>query len=48
MFKEFSEPTSIIVKHANACGAASSKNIETAFHKSYNSDPKEINRGIIF
>ncbi len=46
--KEFSEPTSIIVKHTNACGAASSKNIETAFHKSYNSDPKSAFGGIIF
>mgnify|MGYP001474082871 CR=1 FL=1 len=46
--KEFSEPTSIIVKHTNACGVASSKNIEGAFHKSFNSDPKSAFGGIIF
>ena len=29
--KEFSEPTSVIIKHNNPCGVASSKNINLAF-----------------
>ena len=45
---EFSEPTSIIVKHTNPCGVASSKNITKAFEKSYESDPKSAFGGIIF
>ena len=45
---EFSEPTSIIVKHTNPCGVASSKNIIKAFEKSYESDPKSAFGGIIF
>ena len=46
--KEFSEPTSIIIKHTNACGVASSKYIEDAFDKSYECDPKSAFGGIIF
>ncbi len=46
--EEFNEPTSIIVKHTNPCGVASAKNIENAFIKSYNSDPKSAFGGIIF
>ncbi len=46
--EEFNEPTSIIVKHTNPCGVASAKNIEDAFIKSYNSDPKSAFGGIIF
>lgn len=45
---EFNEPTSIIVKHTNPCGAASSDNINSAFLKSYKSDPKSAFGGIIF
>ena len=48
MFKEFSEPTSIIIKHTNPCGVASSNNITNAFIKSYKSDPKSAFGGIIF
>jgi len=44
---EFSEPTSIIVKHTNPCGVASSKNIKEAFQKSYKSDSKSAFGGII-
>ena len=46
--KEFNEPTSIIIKHTNPCGVASAKNIEIAFLKSYQSDPKSAFGGIIF
>ena len=45
---EFSEPTSIIIKHTNPCGVASSNNITSAFNKSYKSDPKSSFGGIIF
>ena len=45
--KEFHEPTSIILKHTNPCGVASAKNIELAFDKSYESDPKSAFGGII-
>ena len=37
----------IIIKHTNPCGVASSKNIRTAFVKSYMSDPKSFG-GVIF
>ncbi len=46
--QEFNEPTSIILKHTNPCGVASAKNIEIAFLKSYESDPKSAFGGIIF
>ena len=45
--KEFLEPTSIILKHTNPCGIASAKNIEIAFDRSYESDPKSAFGGII-
>ena len=45
--KEFLEPTSIILKHTNPCGVASAKNIEVAFNRSYESDPKSAFGGII-
>jgi len=45
---EFSEPTSIIIKHTNPCGVASGKNINEAFEKSYESDSKSAFGGIIF
>ena len=45
--KEFHEPTSIILKHTNPCGIASAKNIEIAFNRSYESDPKSAFGGII-
>jgi len=46
--EEFSEPTSIIIKHTNPCGVASSNNITNAFIKSYKSDSKSAFGGIIF
>ena len=44
---EFSEPTSIIIKHTNPCGIASANNISKAFQKSYESDKKSSFGGII-
>ncbi len=46
--EEFSEPTSIIVKHTNPCGVASSNDIYDAFKKSFESDKKSAFGGIIF
>ena len=45
--KEFLEPTSIILKHTNPCGIASANNIEIAFSRSYESDPKSAFGGIV-
>ncbi len=45
---EFIEPTSIIVKHTNPCGVASSKDIKRAFMKSFECDKKSAFGGIIF
>ncbi len=45
---EFNEPTSIIMKHTNPCGVASSGDITRAFKKSYESDSKSAFGGIIF
>ena len=45
--KEFYEPTSIILKHTNPCGISSATNIELAFKRSYESDPKSAFGGII-
>ena len=45
--KEFNEPTSIILKHTNPCGISSATNIELAFKRSYESDPKSAFGGII-
>ncbi len=45
---EFIEPTSIIIKHTNPCGVSSANNIETAFKRSHESDPKSAFGGIIF
>ncbi len=45
---EFNEPTSIIMKHTNPCGVASSRDIARAFKKSYESDSKSAFGGIIF
>ncbi len=46
--EEFKEPTSIIIKHTNPCCVASSKEIKSAFLKSYKSDPVSAFGGIIF
>ena len=44
---EFTEPTCVIVKHSNACGVASSKKIEMAFKKAFESDNKSAFGGIV-
>ena len=44
---EFNEPTAIVVKHTNPCGAASAKNIRLALKKAYAADPLSAFGGII-
>ena len=36
---EFDEPTAVVVKHANPCGAASADNLATAFESAWDGDP---------
>ncbi len=45
---EFKDPTSVIVKHTNPCGVASAENINQAFKRCYECDPKSAFGGIIF
>jgi len=44
---EFSEPTCVIIKHNNPCGVASSKSINLAFKKAFNSDPASAFGGVV-
>ena len=44
---EFIEPTVVIIKHGNACGVASSKNINYAFTKAFNADKQSSFGGIV-
>ncbi len=37
--RDFEEPTAIIIKHLNPCGAASADTLAQAFEDAYNSDP---------
>ena len=45
--KNFSEPTCVIVKHANPCGVCSSENIEKAYLGAFSTDPTSAFGGII-
>ena len=47
LLKEFDEPTAIIVKHANPCGAASGSNIKEAYDRAYEADPVSAYGGIV-
>ena len=44
---EFNEPTTVIIKHNNACGVASSKRAKDSFVKALNSDQKSAFGGVI-
>ncbi len=44
---EFTEPTTVIVKHNNACGVASSNTIKKSFDKAFSSDKKSAFGGVI-
>ena len=47
LLNEFDEPTCVIIKHNNPCGAASGKNINEAFNKALKSDPISAFGGIV-
>ncbi|MDO5708338.1 MAG: bifunctional phosphoribosylaminoimidazolecarboxamide formyltransferase/IMP cyclohydrolase [Andreesenia angusta] len=47
MIKDFEEPTAIAIKHGSPSGIASSNNINDAYKKAYNADPKSIFGGIV-
>lgn len=44
---EFSEPTAVIIKHANPCGVASSTAIEHAYETAFTADPLSAFGGIV-
>ena len=44
---EFIEPTTVIIKHNNACGVASSKTIKTSFVKALKCDQKSAFGGVV-
>lgn len=44
---EFAEPACVIVKHANPCGAATSKTIEEAYLRAYQADSLSAFGGIV-
>jgi phosphoribosylaminoimidazolecarboxamide formyltransferase/IMP cyclohydrolase len=45
--RQFSEPTCVIVKHANPCGAASAATLSEAYALAYRTDPTSAFGGII-
>lgn len=47
LLKEFVEPTVIVSKHANPCGAASAQTIKDAYVKAYEADPVSAFGGIV-
>ncbi|TVQ93355.1 MAG: bifunctional phosphoribosylaminoimidazolecarboxamide formyltransferase/IMP cyclohydrolase PurH [Bacteroidetes bacterium] len=47
LIAEFDEPTFIIIKHTNACGAATRENIEEAYRAALASDPVSAFGGIL-
>ena len=47
LINEFKDPTCIIIKHNNPCGAATAKNINIAYRKALESDPKSAFGGIV-
>ncbi len=47
LLKEFDEPTAIVSKHANPCGAASGADIKEAYVKAFEADPVSAYGGIV-
>ena len=45
--KQFTEPTCVIVKHANPCGVASADSLLNAYERAYQTDPTSAFGGII-
>lgn len=44
---EFTEPTCVVVKHANPCGVATAKEIDQAFQQAWDADSKSAFGGIV-
>lgn len=44
---EFDTPAAVIVKHANPCGVALAENIETAYERAFDADPKSAFGGVV-
>ncbi len=47
LIEEFSDPTVVIVKHANPCGVGSGENLSEAYSKAFATDTKSAFGGII-
>ncbi len=47
LVQEFSEPTVVIVKHANPCGVATASTMVEAYKKAFSADPQSAFGGII-
>jgi len=47
LVSEFAEPTAVVVKHNNPCGAAIGSSLEEAFHKAYEGDLLSSYGGIL-
>lgn len=47
LVREYKEPTAAFIKHANPCGIATASDLETAFKKGHECDPKSAFGGII-
>jgi phosphoribosylaminoimidazolecarboxamide formyltransferase/IMP cyclohydrolase len=47
LVKEFSEPAAVIVKHNNPCGVATGDTLQSAYIKSFNTDPVSAFGGVI-
>jgi len=47
LLKEFDEPTAIVCKHANPCGAASGRDIREAYVRAFEADPVSAYGGIV-
>ncbi len=45
--QEFTEPSCVVVKHANPCGVATGKNITEVFKQAYNADAMSAFGGVI-
>ena len=45
--REFTEPTCVIVKHANPCGVASAQTIENAYQLAFQADPLSAFGGVV-
>ena len=45
--RQFAEPTCVIVKHANPCGAASAATLLAAYEQAYRTDPTSAFGGVI-